>query len=52
VALGVNAGVDLSETTVLGLTLTLEVTLVAAAVLEATLLLSLLFGAGLEDPPA
>lgn len=51
VTLGVDAGVDLSGTPVLGLTLTLEATLVAAAVLEATLLLPLLIGAGLEDAP-
>jgi hypothetical protein len=36
---------------VLGLTLTLDATLVAAAVLEATLLLLLLSGAGLADAP-
>jgi hypothetical protein len=49
-ALGVNAGVDLSGTPVVGLTLTLVPMLVAAAVLDATLLL-LLFGAGLADAP-
>lgn len=48
VALGVNAGVDLSGTSVLGLTLMLVASLVAAAVLEATLLL---LGAGFEDAP-
>jgi hypothetical protein len=50
-ALGVNAGVDLSGSPVLGLTLTLVAAPVAAAVLEATPLLLLLIGAGLEDPP-
>jgi hypothetical protein len=48
VALGVNAGVDLSGTPVLVLTLTLVATLVAAAALEVTLLL---LRAGLEDAP-
>jgi hypothetical protein len=48
VALGVNARVDLSGTPVLGLTLMLVASLVAAAVLEAT---PLLLGAGLDDAP-
>ena len=51
VALGVNAGVDLSGRPVLGLRLTLVAMLVAAAVLEATPLLLSLIGAGLEDAP-